>query len=263
MKTFCSTQLSRPAAYCHPILPRVDLQVLSALFQIIETDEIEAIIRATPTGAFARRLWFLYEWLTDRQLDIPDPGKVRMVTILDPDQQYALAEGDPSPRHKVSNNLPGTPAFCPLVRRTPDLAAFSQKALGERAREAMGRVRPDLVAREWPTQSVRDFHGRPLPERGEPAGYAAIMARYDLILPPPIRMTAIAERHHPTSTEAWLMLTPRYRPQPELGPHLVFAFRYEGAHQRLREIGSLGLDPTVKVVHSLRKTITSSSFCEH
>lgn len=125
----------------------VDLQVLSALFQIIETDEIEAIIRATPTGAFARRLWFLYEWLTDRQLDIPDPGKVRMVTILDPDQQYALAEGDPSPRHKVSNNLPGTPAFCPLVRRTPDLAAFSQKALGERAREAMGRVRPDLVAR--------------------------------------------------------------------------------------------------------------------
>lgn len=125
----------------------VDLQVLSALFQVIEPDEIEAIIRATPTGSFARRLWFLYEWLTDRQLNVPDPGKVRMVPILDPNQQYALDEGDPSPRHKVSNNLPGTPAFCPLVRRTPDLVAFSQKALGERAREAIGRVRPDLVAR--------------------------------------------------------------------------------------------------------------------
>ncbi|NTF69994.1 cell filamentation protein Fic [Agrobacterium sp. 13-626] len=125
----------------------VDLQVLSALFQVIEPDEIEAIIRATPTGSFARRLWFLYEWLTDRQLNLPDPGKVRMVPILDPNQQYALDEGDPSPRHKVSNNLPGTPAFCPLVRRTPDLVAFSQKALGERAREAIGRVRPDLVVR--------------------------------------------------------------------------------------------------------------------
>ncbi|EJK86067.1 hypothetical protein PMI03_01940 [Rhizobium sp. AP16] len=125
----------------------LDLQVLSALFQVIEPDEIEAIIRATPTGAFARRLWFLYEWLTDRQLNVPDPGKVRMVPILDPNQQYALDEGDPSPRHKVSNNLPGTPAFCPLVRRTPDLVAFSQKALGERAREAIGRVRPDLVVR--------------------------------------------------------------------------------------------------------------------
>jgi hypothetical protein len=125
----------------------IDLQVLSVLFKVIQPDEIEVIVRGTPTGAFARRLWFLYEWLTNRQLNLPDPGKVRMVPVLDPDRQYALAEGDPSPRHKVSNNLPGTPAFCPLVRRTPDLVAFSQKALGERAREAMGRVRPDLVAR--------------------------------------------------------------------------------------------------------------------
>lgn len=125
----------------------IDLQILTALFRAVAPDEVEAIVRATPTGAFARRLWFLYEWLTDRQLDLPDPGKVRLVPVLDPHQQYALAQGDPSPRHKVSNNLPGTPAFCPLVRRTSDLAAFSDKALGQRAREAMGRVRPDLVAR--------------------------------------------------------------------------------------------------------------------
>ncbi|VXC84167.1 Fic family protein [Sphingomonas sp. 8AM] len=147
------TPRHRPAAALGPQLvfafryEGLDLQVLAALFQAVAPDEVEAIVRATPTGAFARRLWFLYEWLTSRQLDVPDPGKVRLVSILDPDQQYALAEGDPSPRHKVMNNLPGTPAFCPLVRRTPDLAAFSAKALGDRAREAMGRVRPDLVAR--------------------------------------------------------------------------------------------------------------------
>ncbi|MBP2449109.1 Fic family protein [Rhizobium leguminosarum] len=125
----------------------VDLQVLAALFKAVAPDEIEAIVRATPTGAFARRLWFLYEWLTGRQLDLPDPGKVRLVPVLDPEQQYALAQADPSPRHKVLNNLPGMPSFCPLVRRTPDLVAFSGRAFGERAREAIGRVRPDLVAR--------------------------------------------------------------------------------------------------------------------
>ena len=125
----------------------IDLQVLSALFKTVGPGEIEAIIRLTPTGAFARRLWFLYEWLTGRQLNLPDPGKVRMVPVIDRDQQYGLTEGDPSPRHKVLNNLPGTPAFCPLVRKTADLAAFSQQALGARAREAMGRVRPDVVAR--------------------------------------------------------------------------------------------------------------------
>lgn len=125
----------------------IDLQVLTALFHAVTPEEIETIIRSTPTGAFARRLWFLYEWLTGRQLDLPDPGKVRMVPVLNPDQQYGLTEGDPSPRHKVLNNLPGTPAFCPLVRRTADLTAFSEKELGARAREAMGRVRPDLIAR--------------------------------------------------------------------------------------------------------------------
>ncbi|QWK81464.1 Fic family protein [Ochrobactrum sp. BTU1] len=125
----------------------IDLQVLRFLFDAVAPAEIETIVRATPTGAFARRLWFLYEWLTGRQLDLPDPGKVRLVSVLDPDRQYALTNGDPSPRHKVSNNLPGTPAFCPLVRKTPDLLAYSEKSLGDRAREAMGRVRPDLVAR--------------------------------------------------------------------------------------------------------------------
>jgi Fic family protein len=125
----------------------IDLQVLSRLFTAVEPEEIAAIIRAAPTGAFARRLWFLYEWLTEHQLDVPDPGKVRLTTILDPDQQYALGQGEPSPRHKVLNNLPGTRAFCPLARRTPGLQALSNLALGDQARAAMGRVRTDLMAR--------------------------------------------------------------------------------------------------------------------
>jgi len=37
----------------------VDLGVLAALFERIEPDEIAALVRATPTGGFARRLWFL------------------------------------------------------------------------------------------------------------------------------------------------------------------------------------------------------------
>jgi hypothetical protein len=125
----------------------VDLQVLSSLFETVPPEDIATLVRAAPTGGFARRLWFLYEWLTERQLDVPDPGKVRLIPVLDADQQYALAEGEPSPRHKVLNNLPGSRAFCPLVRKAPELATYCEKALDERARAAMGRVRPDLMAR--------------------------------------------------------------------------------------------------------------------
>ena len=44
----------------------VDLGVLVALFKVLEAGEIAGIVRATPTGSFARRTWFLYEWLTGR-----------------------------------------------------------------------------------------------------------------------------------------------------------------------------------------------------
>jgi hypothetical protein len=126
----------------------VDLGVLAALFRRRELEaEVTRLVLGTPTGAFARRIWFLYEWLTERTLDIPDPGKVRSVPVLDPEQQLALTPGTPSPRHKVIDNLPGTRRFCPLVRCTDALRAASARALEVKAREIVGRTRPDLVTR--------------------------------------------------------------------------------------------------------------------
>jgi hypothetical protein len=125
----------------------VDLAVLAALFKSIPPGEIAAIVRATPTGAFARRIWFLYEWLAGRELDIDAPGKVRAVDVVDPDLQVAAERATPSPRHRVANNLPGTPRFCPMVWRTPALDAAVAARYDRRAREVIGRVHPDLVAR--------------------------------------------------------------------------------------------------------------------
>ncbi len=125
----------------------VDLGVLDALFRTIDPDDIAAVIRATPTGAYARRLWFLFEWLAHRRLDLPDAGKVRAVPVLSPDQQFALAQGAASPRHRVIDNLPGTPAFCPLIRRTPTLERFAARGLNRLAREVVQRTHPDVLAR--------------------------------------------------------------------------------------------------------------------
>ena len=125
----------------------VDLAVLSALFTVVTAGEVTELVRATPTGAFARRLWFLYEWLTSTELDLPDPGKVRFAPVVDEALQFALPKGVRSSRHKVLNNLPGTQAFCPMVRRTPTLEKARSKNLSAIAREVVGRTRPDLIAR--------------------------------------------------------------------------------------------------------------------
>ena len=68
----------------------IDLGVLAALFRTTSSDRIADIVRATPTGAFARRLWFLFEWLTGSTLDVPDPGKVRAVPVVNSELQYGL-----------------------------------------------------------------------------------------------------------------------------------------------------------------------------
>ena len=125
----------------------IDLAVLDTLFAVLPAEEVAAAARAQPTGAFSRRLWFLREWLTGERLDLPDAGAVRYVPAVDTRLQFALASGERSRRHKVLDNLPGTPAFCPMVRRTPALDAARALQLDARARDTAGRVHPDLMAR--------------------------------------------------------------------------------------------------------------------
>src|SRR6266567_4690070 len=125
----------------------VDLGVLASLSGVVPDEEFSALVRAEPTGAYTRRLWFLHEWLTQRLLDVPEPGKVRAVPVLDPSQQFGLAKGVLSSRHKVLDNLPGTPAFCPLVRRTDRIETYLSKGLDRRAREIVGRTHADIMMR--------------------------------------------------------------------------------------------------------------------
>jgi hypothetical protein len=124
----------------------LDLAVLKRLFLATGPAPIEALVRAKPTGSYARRIWFLYEWLTGKKLKISDLKKVAYVNALDPKQQWAGTSED-SPRHRVRNNLPGTPQFCPLVFRTPPLEEFIALHLAERAKKIAADVPADLLAR--------------------------------------------------------------------------------------------------------------------
>jgi len=124
----------------------LDLAVLKSLFGAVDAREIEALVRGKPTGGYARRVWFLYEWLTGRRLDLPNADRGTYVSVIDPKRQWAIA-GETSPRHRVKNNLPGTPEFCPLVFRTRALEEFVTMNLSERAQEVIADVPRDLLAR--------------------------------------------------------------------------------------------------------------------
>lgn len=74
----------------------LDLAVLDRLFRATDANAIEALVRAKPTGSYARRIWFLYEWLMGRRLEL-DAATGSYVPVVDPEQQYAT-DGENSPR---------------------------------------------------------------------------------------------------------------------------------------------------------------------
>jgi hypothetical protein len=124
----------------------LDLAVLKRLFAAVTPAEIEVLVRAKPTGNYSRRIWFLYEWLMGRRLDVPDASQGTYVPAVDAERQWAIP-GENSPRHRVRNNLPGTPDFCPLVFRTPALQEFAAMDLARRAQLAVAQVPRDLLSR--------------------------------------------------------------------------------------------------------------------
>lgn len=124
----------------------VDLYILHALFQMISPRELENWLKSEPVGRYSRRIWFLYEWLTEKWLDLPDAQTGNFIDVIDTKLQYAVL-GQMSKRHRVRNNLPGTRDFCPLVRRTEKLEKLIHMNLSALAHEKGGNIHPDVLAR--------------------------------------------------------------------------------------------------------------------
>ncbi len=133
----------------------LDLALFKRLFAATGPAPIVALVRAKPTGAYARRVWFLYEWLIGTRLDLPNADGGAYAPVVDPDRQYAVP-AKTSPRHRGRDNLPGTPDFCPLVFRTEALEQFIAEGLHARAQEAVATVPRALLARAAAFLLLRD-----------------------------------------------------------------------------------------------------------
>ncbi len=99
------------------------LEMLSRVFERVDKAELVAWIHDEPSGQYARRSGFLYEWLTGRQLEVQAPIAGPYVDVLDDRKLVAASPGQsvPNRRWRVRDNLPGSPAFCPIIRKTSDV----------------------------------------------------------------------------------------------------------------------------------------------
>ncbi len=124
----------------------IDLLILKRAFEAVPRAEVEAMVRAAPTGAEARRAWYLLETLTARALNVDDAPRAAAVDLLDP-KAYFTGKPRLSRRHRVRDNLLGTGRFSPVIRRTKALTEFLERDLASKARETVGRTGAHLITR--------------------------------------------------------------------------------------------------------------------
>lgn len=96
------------------------LEFLARLFEHSGPDFVQTWVMLEPTGQYARRAAFLYEWLTGDALEVPQRLGGNYVNALD-GTKLVVASTDriaKVARWRVNDNLPGTRYFCPLVVKT-------------------------------------------------------------------------------------------------------------------------------------------------
>jgi hypothetical protein len=124
----------------------INLEILNALFSVVDHKELERFIKETPAGKYARKAWFLYEYLMGKELDL-DPSRVTNYVDLLDQSKYYTAKGIPHRRQKVTDNLLGDRRFCPMIRRTENLKNCIDLQLNKKGMEVVGNYPEEVLRR--------------------------------------------------------------------------------------------------------------------
>jgi Fic family protein len=125
----------------------VNLALLAKIFEKVAMQELVEFIKSKPTGKYVRRIWFFYEFLTEKRLPIDDMTTSNYVDALEAKDYYTVQKGERSPRHRVVNNLLGPRTFCPVVRKTERLLELDSASLQKRCEEIVTDYPPQLLRR--------------------------------------------------------------------------------------------------------------------
>lgn len=118
----------------------VNLAILASIFQTAEEEEFLTYVRSRPTGKYARRLWFLYEFLLNRALPLEELKQGNYTDLLDPKEYYTAETVRKVQRQRINDNLLGGRSFCPLVRRSDALQHAEMAVLSEKCRRMVAAI---------------------------------------------------------------------------------------------------------------------------
>ncbi len=124
-----------------------NLAILASLFHKAVEEDLLEYVKSKPTGKYARRLWFLYEFLTGKALPLDDLDRGNYIDLLEPDEYYTVTPSRKIRRQRINDNLPGDSRFCPMIRRTDTLRTFEKMDLSNQCRQLVSSYSPELLKR--------------------------------------------------------------------------------------------------------------------
>lgn len=145
----------------------VHLEFLARLFDVVPAAELEAWVAAEPTGQYARRAGFFYEYLTGRLLAVPDTVAGNYVTALDEERYLTAARAINCPRWRVRDNLPGSREFCPMVLRTPAVKQAEAYVCADHLADLEAEFGADILQRSAVWLTVKESRASFAIEREE------------------------------------------------------------------------------------------------
>lgn len=125
----------------------INLLVFSTLIKHYNEQELVSLVNIEPTGQYSRKIWFLLEWLNDKEF--PEKKaltKKSYVPLVDDKQQYCIT-GTKSTRHLVINNLLGNKGFCPSIKKTVKLESLISENYSKQKGEYLKGLRKDILQR--------------------------------------------------------------------------------------------------------------------
>ncbi len=134
----------------------INLLFIKKLFEKIEEKVIESMVRNEPLSQYSRKIWFLYEWLMGKTLQVSDLKEGNYIPLVDKSLQYAIETGVNSIRHRIRNNLPGTVDFCPMVNKTIKLDNYIKEDLSEKTVGIVQGIHIDILLRTSAFLLVKD-----------------------------------------------------------------------------------------------------------
>lgn len=124
----------------------LNIDLLRSIFLQISTEEIKQWIVKTPAGKWERKIGYLYEWLTNQVFDLDRNTGGNYIDLLDEDR-YITGAAIKSTKWRINDNLPGTPQFCPVIRKTSQLKTLLAVDIHDKIRQLKESVPQDIFSR--------------------------------------------------------------------------------------------------------------------